>query len=163
NAPFLHRKVLDQSIADSLNDTAFDLPLMADRVHDRSSIVSRGETAQSHFTRFPVDENLSHLCRKGGHRSMVVISIHRLTDYRTAHTRARLFQPWLFLCFFREEISAFKGGVGFGPAELLFGKAKCFSPGAPCSLKGGSPGPRSAAATADTAVKWNTGISVQYL
>src|SRR5215813_11676107 len=53
---------------------------MADRVHDRSSIVSCGETAQSHLTGFPIDENLSHLCRKGGHRSVVVISIQLFSE-----------------------------------------------------------------------------------
>src|SRR4030095_13307861 len=124
HAPFLHRKVLDQTITDTLNDTAIDLPLMADWVHNGSRIVGCSETTELPFARLRVYENLGYLSRKRGYRRLVVVSIDRLSDDGAANAREEFAPRVVFSSFLIEELSSHKGRLALWPSKQFFGETQ---------------------------------------
>ena len=72
-----NRKMLDQTVADSLNNAAIDLALMSGWIHDRAGVVRRSQFAQCHFAGLRIHRDLGDMRGKGSHRRMLVIAIHR--------------------------------------------------------------------------------------
>ena len=160
HAPFSLPEGARSTIADSLNDTAIDLPLMADWVHNRSRIVSCSETTQV-TSPVPYHENLGYLSRERGDRRLVVISIDRLSDDGAANAREEFAPRLVFSSFLMDDLSSDEGRLTLGHpssfsarpsnSSLAARSLECCPTGHPC------PG------AADTAIERNSRISIQYL